>query len=160
MNSKLRKNFLKNMAWVGFNHVPLESQPACSTRVWPIQGLTQMSDVPMLAWMNRPISMFILPVCWTDTVGERGVYTMIAKGSYIMLWVPGRSCVQLQHADRWRRGWGSGWAAVKFSHTYWETAVFCLPHLQVTLDTGRYWHPVYITVSKEYLRRIQIILCC
>ena len=47
---------------------------------------------------------------------ERGVYMLLKVIRYIMLWVPARSWVQLQHAYRWRGGWGSGWAAVKFSH--------------------------------------------
>jgi len=49
--------------------------------------------------MPIPVPMFILPNCWTSTVGGRGVYMLMKAMRYIMLWVPGHSCVQLQRAE-------------------------------------------------------------
>jgi len=107
-----------------------------------------MSDVPMLVWMNRLIpidccSLFgsrgwaSLPLVRLHLVSylpdphcgrERGVCTLIKAMWYIMTWMPAHSCVQVQRTGDWRGGWGSGLAAVKFSHTHWETARVAMLH--------------------------------
>jgi len=93
----------------------------------PIQGLTPMSSVLRFAWSSQPIAMLMLFMlwCWTGTVGEgrsmlikwHAIYCGSCRDQY--------TCVQLQHAYWWRKGWGS--SKIHVYHQFTQSLVQ-LPH--------------------------------